>query len=74
MKKFQIAIQSVLLLLIGTFANGQTQSFYERFDFLNASPSVFQEGALGMANPANLRFLKNPEYRLNWTIEHTGRF
>ena len=74
MKKFQIAIQSVLLLLIGTFANGQTQSFYERFDFLNASPSVFQEGARGMANPANLRFLKNPEYRLNWTIEHTGRW
>jgi len=69
MKKFHITVLSVLLFLIGLTANSQTLSFYERFDFLNASPSVFQEGALGMANPANLHFLKNPEYQFNWTFE-----
>ncbi len=69
MKIIKIAVISALLLLIGISVFGQTPSFYDRFYFLNASPSVFQEGVLGMANPANLHFLKNPEYQFNWTLE-----
>jgi len=69
MKKIQVAVYAILVFMTASVTVGQALSSYERFDFLNAPPSVFQEGALGTANPANLYFLKNPESRFNWTME-----
>ncbi|MCP4704899.1 MAG: hypothetical protein GY865_09840, partial [candidate division Zixibacteria bacterium] len=69
MRVIKILSISAILLLSGINGFGQVLSFYERFDFLQASPSVFQEGALGVANPANLHYLKNQEYQLGLIID-----
>lgn len=67
------------LILFANFSYGQYYAdrgfdrkipgYYSQTDFLMTSPSVFQEGLLGFANPANLNFLKYPEFRYYHTSD-----
>lgn len=66
-------------LLVAIFAisclstnNGFSQNFsgyYSRNNFLFAPSSVFQEGLVGFANPANLALLHAPEIRFHWSTD-----
>jgi protease-4 len=58
---------STLLTVPSTAAPEFNSDFYSRHRFLSASPTVFQEGLLGFANPANLAFLQSPELQFRWS-------
>ncbi len=63
------------LLILGLFAiahaDSSSQGYYIRNDFLMTSSSVFQEGLLGFANPANLAHIESGDIRFHWSTEGT---
>jgi protease-4 len=77
MRKLCIVIFWLTILTIPNQVFGEMASYYERFNLLGVPPSTFQETGLGMANPANLYFLKNPELQFNWLVsasdDHTSQ-
>ncbi|PKK82393.1 MAG: hypothetical protein CVT49_13980 [candidate division Zixibacteria bacterium HGW-Zixibacteria-1] len=57
----------IITLTIATTVIAQDRpGYYERNDFLMASPGGYYEGLLGFSNPANLGFLKGVEHRFYW--------
>jgi len=60
------------LTLAAFYTNAAAQplpGYYERYNFLHASPGAFQEGLVGFANPANLRMLHAFEARFYWSTD-----
>lgn len=45
--------------------------YYERYQFLLASPSVWGDGMAGFAQPATLTFLERPEVQFHWSTPTT---
>ena len=61
-----------LLTFIAFYTNASAQplpNYYDRYNFLRASPGAFQEGLVGFANPANLRMLHALEARFYWSTD-----
>ncbi|MGH7494073.1 MAG: S49 family peptidase [bacterium] len=72
MKTFGPLLGSLYLLALQTFVGAQPiPDYYERYNFLYASPGAFQEGLVGFANPANLKMLHAPEARFYWSTDGT---
>ncbi|UCD94129.1 MAG: S49 family peptidase, partial [Candidatus Zixiibacteriota bacterium] len=63
------AILSAFLLLASVTAAQSSAGYYQRNNFLMASPGAFEDGLLGFANPANLAWLKSGEARFFWSSD-----
>jgi len=63
------ALFAALVVLFGSPAKSSEPhaNYYERYRFLLSGPTVFHEGLLGFANPANLAFLQAPEVQFRWS-------
>ncbi len=71
MRKSFILLFSMLLCLVLDVWSQAIPSFYQRYRFLTAPSSVFQEGLVGFANPANTRLLEHFEGRFFWDTDGT---
>lgn len=58
-----------LLCTASARADDGLPSYYERYRFLAAPPSTWDDGLLGFAQPANLGLLRAPEARLHWSSD-----
>ena len=73
MRTVFIAITLVLLSSL-TAATAQAEGiprYYSQHDFLTTSASVYRDGLLGFANPANLAYLESDESRFYWSTDGT---
>ncbi len=62
---------SFLLALSTNVFSQSLPGYYDRYNFLQASPGAFEEGLVGFANPANLKLLTALETRFYWSTDGT---
>jgi len=64
-------IAAITILGIITLSAGAQDrpGYYERNEFLMASPGSYYEGLLGFSNPANLAVQKGTEHRFYWSTD-----
>ncbi len=62
-----------MAVLIGIVQANGIPEYYSRYDFLMASPGVYNDGLVGFVNPANLILLKAPEMDFYLTARN-GKF
>lgn len=73
MNKIFIKLLSLVLifLAVNNIRSQGIPSYYFRYNFLYAPPSIFQEGLMGFVNPANLKMLHKFESRFFWNTDGT---
>ena len=64
-----LTLLSILLILASGVSGQSSANYYQRNNFLMASPGAFEDGLLGFANPANLAWLKSSEARFFWSSD-----
>jgi protease-4 len=69
MKRLCSILITAVCCLLAVNGYGQPQSYYSRSGLLMAPPGAFHEGLTGFVNPANLGYIKAPEFRFHWSTE-----
>ena len=66
--KYRYMLAAAVISCFGTAAAQDTlPSYYDRYRFLWAPPSVWGDGLVGFAQPATLGFLTRPEAQFHWS-------
>ncbi len=71
MKRIMTSLAIMLFVFVGQLSAEGFPGYYYRSGFLFAPSSVYNDGLLGHANPANLALLSDGEIRLTWSTEGT---